>query len=122
MIRRPPRSTLFPYTTLFRSEGEVGQQRITQYTRYLTVGLAFGQAIGYVFLFRSFTASAGQPLIDDFNAATVFLIVMCLTAGCVLVMWLGELITQRGIGNGISLMIFASIVSRSGRASCRERV
>ncbi len=92
-------------------EGEVGQVRITQYTRYLTVGLSFAQAIGYVFLFRSFEASAGQPVIDDFDVATLFLIVMALTCGCVLVMWMGELITQRGIGNGISLMIFASIVS-----------
>jgi preprotein translocase subunit SecY len=104
-------TVVVPSLEKLQKEGEVGQQRITQYTRYLTVGLAFGQAIGYVFLFRSFTASAGTPLIDDFNAATVFLIVMCLTAGCILVMWLGELITQRGIGNGISLMIFASIVS-----------
>jgi preprotein translocase subunit SecY len=104
-------TVVVPSLEKLQKEGEVGQQRITQYTRYLTVGLAFGQAIGYVFLFRSFTASAGTPLIDNFNAATVFLIVMCLTAGCILVMWLGELITQRGIGNGISLMIFASIVS-----------
>jgi preprotein translocase subunit SecY len=104
-------TVVVPSLEKLSKEGEVGQQRITQYTRYLTVGLAFGQAIGYVFLFRSFTAQAGQPLIDNFNAATVFLIVMCLTTGCILVMWLGELITQRGIGNGISLMIFASIVS-----------
>jgi preprotein translocase subunit SecY len=75
------------------------------------VGLAFGQSLGYVFLFRSFTAQAGQPLIENFNAPRVFLISLSLTAGSVLVMWLGELITQRGIGNGISLMIFASIVS-----------
>ena len=104
-------TVVVPSLEKLQKEGEVGQQRITQYTRYLTVGLAFGQAIGYVFLFRSFTASAGEPLFDDFGAANVFLIVMCLTAGCVLVMWLGELITQRGIGNGISLMIFASIIS-----------
>jgi preprotein translocase subunit SecY len=104
-------TVVVPSLEKLQKEGEVGQQRITQYTRYLTVGLAFGQAIGYVFLFRSFTASAGQPLFDDFSAPAVFLIVMCLTAGCVLVMWLGELITQRGIGNGISLMIFASIIS-----------
>src|SRR5688500_10868555 len=104
-------TVVVPSLEKLQKEGEVGQQRITQYTRYLTVGLAFGQAIGYVFLFRSFTAQAGQPLIDNFNAATVFLIVMCLTTGCILVMWLGELITQRGIGNGISLMIFASIVA-----------
>jgi preprotein translocase subunit SecY len=93
-------------------EGEVGQARITQYTRYLTVGLAFAQSIGYVFLFKSFSASAGEPVISHFDAPHVFLIVISLTAGCVLLMWMGELITQRGIGNGISLMIFASIVSR----------
>jgi preprotein translocase subunit SecY len=104
-------TVVVPSLEKLQKEGEVGQQRITQYTRYLTVGLAFGQAIGYVFLFRSFTSNAGQELIENFNAATVFVIVTCLTAGCILVMWLGELITQRGIGNGISLMIFASIVS-----------
>jgi preprotein translocase subunit SecY len=93
-------------------EGEVGQARITQYTRYLTVGLAFAQSIGYVFLFRSFESSVNIPLIPNFNLAKVFLIVITLTAGCVLLMWMGELITQRGIGNGISLMIFASIVAR----------
>src|SRR3979409_813844 len=93
-------------------EGEVGQARITQYTRYLTVGLAFAQSIGYVFLFRSFAAGAGQPIIPKFDAPHVFLIVLSLTAGTVLLMWMGELITQRGIGNGISLMIFASIASR----------
>ena len=93
-------------------EGEVGQARITQYTRYLTVGLAFAQSIGYVFLFRSFEQSAGVSVIPNFNLAKVFLIVVSLTAGTVLLMWMGELITQRGIGNGISLMIFASIVAR----------
>src|SRR5919106_1732789 len=92
-------------------EGEVGQARITQYTRYLTVGLAAAQAVGYVFLFRSQGNSAGAPVFDNFNAGSVILVVLCLTAGCVLLMWRGELITQRGIGNGISLMIFASIVS-----------
>jgi preprotein translocase subunit SecY len=93
-------------------EGEVGQARITQYTRYLTVGLAFAQSIGYVFLFRSFEKTAGQTLIPNFTLFKVFLIVISLTAGTVLLMWMGELITQRGIGNGISLIIFASIVSR----------
>jgi preprotein translocase subunit SecY len=101
-----------PSLEKLQKEGEVGQARITQYTRYLTVGLAFAQSIGYVFLFRSFSASAGQPIIPSFDAPHVFLIVISLTAGTVLLMWMGELITQRGIGNGISLMIFASIVSR----------
>ncbi len=93
-------------------EGEVGQARITQYTRYLTVGLAFAQSIGYVFLFRSFQTQAGVTLISNFTLFKVFIIVISLTAGTVLLMWMGELVTQRGIGNGISLLIFASIVSR----------
>ena len=101
-----------PSLEKLQKEGEVGQARITQYTRYLTVGLAFAQSIGYVFLFRSFEQSAGVTLISNFNLAKVFLIVVSLTAGTVLLMWMGELVTQRGIGNGISLLIFASIVSR----------
>jgi preprotein translocase subunit SecY len=101
-----------PSLEKLQKEGEVGQQRITQYTRYLTVGLAAAQSVGYVFLFRSQGNSNGQPVFTNFNAGTLVLVVVCLTAGCVLLMWLGELITQRGIGNGISLMIFASIVSR----------
>src|SRR4030081_3668902 len=93
-------------------EGEVGQARITQYTRYLTVGLAFAQSIGYVFLFHTLQAKAGESVVTHFDAPHIFLIVICLTTGCVLLMWVGELITQRGIGNGISLLIFASIVAR----------
>src|SRR3989337_2195202 len=100
-----------PSLEKLQKEGEVGQQKITQYTRYLTVGLAAAQAIGYVFLFRSQGNNAGTPVIDNFSPGGVILIVVCLTAGCVLLMWMGELITQRGIGNGISLMIFASIVA-----------
>ncbi|MDP9377485.1 MAG: preprotein translocase subunit SecY [Actinomycetota bacterium] len=92
-------------------EGEVGQAKITQYTRYLTVGLAAAQAVGYVFLFRNQGQNAGATVFENFNLATIILVVVCLTAGCVLLMWMGELITQRGIGNGISLMIFASIVA-----------
>src|SRR4051812_35219639 len=104
-------TVVVPSLEKLQKEGEVGQQRITQYTRYLTVGLAFAQSIGYVFLFRSFSSSAGASIIPDFDTPHVFLIVMSLTAGTVLLMWMGELITQRGIGNGISLMIFASIAS-----------
>src|SRR4029453_9705602 len=91
-----------------RKEGEVGQQKITQYTRYLTVALAFGQSIGYVFLFRTFS-SGSADVVENFTFGRVFVIVMTLTAGCVLLMWLGELITQRGIGNRIPLIIFASL-------------
>jgi preprotein translocase subunit SecY len=104
-------TVVVPSLEKLQKEGEVGQQKITQYTRYLTVGLAFGQSFGYVYLFRSFGQTAGSDVVGTLSGARVLLIVACLTAGCTLLMWLGELITQRGIGNGISLMIFASIVS-----------
>jgi preprotein translocase subunit SecY len=103
-------TVVVPSLEKLRKEGEVGQQKITQYTRYLTVGLAFGQSIGYVFLFRTFS-SGGNEVVENFTFGRVLVIVMTLTAGCVLLMWFGELITQRGIGNGISLMIFASIAA-----------
>jgi preprotein translocase subunit SecY len=106
-------TVVVPSLEKLQKEGEVGQQKITQYTRYLTVGLAFAQSFGYVLLFRSFGSEAGGAnVLGTLSGAKVFLIVISLTAGCTLLMWLGELITQRGIGNGISLMIFASIVSR----------
>jgi preprotein translocase subunit SecY len=104
-------TVVVPSLERLQKEGEVGQQKITQYTRYLTVGLAFGQSIGYVFLFRSFQNQAGTSVVGELTPTKLFLIVICLTAGCTLLMWMGELITQRGIGNGISLMIFASIVA-----------
>jgi preprotein translocase subunit SecY len=104
-------TVVVPSLEKLQKEGEVGQQKITQYTRYLTVGLAFAQAWGFVFLFRSFGNQAGGNVIGNLTGPKILLIVICLTAGCTLLMWLGELITQRGIGNGISLMIFASIVT-----------
>ena len=103
-------TVVVPSLERLQKEGEVGQQKITQYTRYLTVGLAFGQSLGYVFLFRSFGGS-GTSVVGELTFPKLMLIVISLTAGCTLLMWLGELITQRGIGNGISLMIFASIVA-----------
>ena len=91
-------------------EGEVGQTKITQYSRYLTLGLSILNSIGYLFLFKSYGisfAEAGAPeVIFD------IMVVGTLTAGSMLIMWIGELITQRGIGNGMSLIIFVSIVSR----------
>jgi preprotein translocase subunit SecY len=93
-------------------EGEVGYARITQYTRYLTVGLAFVQSVVVVFIFHLQQSHTGESVISHFDVPHVFLVVASLTAGAVLLMWMGELITQKGIGNGISLLIFASIVSR----------
>jgi preprotein translocase subunit SecY len=105
-------TVVVPSLEKLQKEGEVGQARITQYTRYLTVGLALAQSIGYVFLFRSLGTSSNTQVIAHFTGPRVFMMVISLTAGTILLMWMGELITQRGIGNGISLMIFASIVSR----------
>ncbi len=105
-------TVVVPSLEKLQKEGEVGQQKITQYTRYLTVGLAFAQSFGYVFLFQSFGSESGNNFLGELGGPKILLIVICLTAGCTLLMWLGELITQRGVGNGISLMIFASIVSR----------
>ncbi|MGA8218104.1 MAG: preprotein translocase subunit SecY [Solirubrobacterales bacterium] len=101
-------TVVVPSLERLQKEGEVGQQKITQYTRYLTVVLAFAQSLGFVFLFTS----GNSNIIGARTFPKVFLIVVTLTAGCTVLMWMGELITQRGIGNGISLMIFASIVSR----------
>jgi preprotein translocase subunit SecY len=103
-------TVVVPSLEKLRKEGEVGQQKITQYTRYLTVALAFAQSIGYTFLFRTFS-SGSADVVKGFTFGRVLVIVVTLTAGCVVIMWLGELITQRGIGNGISLMIFASIAA-----------
>jgi preprotein translocase subunit SecY len=91
-------------------EGETGQQKITQYTRYFTLVLALIQSVALVLFFRS--GQTGNVL----AAATpidYFLIVLTLTAGVMLTMWLGELISQHGLGNGISLIITASIISQA---------
>ena len=101
-----------PRLEALMKEGPAGQKKVNQYTRYFTAILAVVEAIGFVFLFRSQGAfpldAAGN---DTFTATNVLLVVVNLTVGAILVMWMGELITQRGVGNGISLMIFASIVS-----------
>jgi preprotein translocase subunit SecY len=98
-------TVVIPSLEKLQKEGEAGQQKITQYTRYLTVALAVVQSFAYVLYFRSVDALPGV------TTGRLFLIVVSLTAGTTLVMWLGELITQRGVGNGISLLIFASIVA-----------
>jgi preprotein translocase subunit SecY len=104
-------TVVMPSLERLQKEGEVGQQKITQYTRYLTVGLSFAQALGYVLLFNNEGFGGVEIISGGATFSKLMLIVISLTAGCVLLMWFGELITQRGIGNGISLMIFASIAS-----------
>jgi preprotein translocase subunit SecY len=96
-------TVVIPRLAELQKEGEAGYAKITQYTRYLTVVLAAAQATGYAFLFRN------QNILDSNTGETV-LIVVTLTAGTTLLMWMGELITKRGVGNGISILIFASIL------------
>jgi preprotein translocase subunit SecY len=97
-------TVVVPKLEQLQKEGEAGFAKINQYTRYLTVALAAAQASGYAFLFER------QGVLQA-NAGRMVLIVLTLTAGCTLLMWMGELITKRGIGNGISLLIFASILT-----------
>jgi len=98
-------TVVIPKLEELAKEGEQGQKVITKYTRWLTVGLASVQALGYVAMFE------GMGGVIDFTWWRGALIVTTLVAGAVAVMWLGELITARGIGNGMSIMIFISIVS-----------
>jgi len=97
---------VFPKLEELAKEGESGRQQINQYTRLLTVPLATVQAIGMVALLRN------QAIISSVDPLTFITIILTMTAGTMFVMWLGELITEYGIGNGISLLIFAGIVGR----------
>ena len=103
--------TVVPSLEKLSKEGESGYKKITQYTRYLTVVLAAFQSAGYVFLFHNGSAIGANDLLPDLTVGRFILIVTTLTAGTTLLMWMGELITQRGVGNGISLLIFASILT-----------
>ena len=112
---------VIPRLEQLRKEGQAGQAKITQYTRYLTLGLAILQSSAFVALARSGqlfggcdqsrrssrTVATGMP---DWLTLTILVITM--TAGTGVIMWLGELITDRGVGNGMSVLIFTSIAAR----------
>ena len=97
-------TVVIPKLEELQKEGEAGMAKINQYTRYLTVALAAAQATGYAYLFQR------QGILTH-NTGRLVLIIVTLTAGTTLLMWMGELMTKRGVGNGISLLIFASILS-----------
>jgi preprotein translocase subunit SecY len=104
-------TVVWPYLERLSKEGELGRRKITQYTRYGTIVLAFVQALGIaLFLERSTEVAGGIPLVYEPGWAFRFMTVLTLCTGSALVMWLGEQITERGIGNGMSLIIFAGIV------------
>jgi preprotein translocase subunit SecY len=110
-----------PTLEALKKEGESGRKKINQYTRYGTVLLASVQAYGIaVGLESTGGGGASAVLVPGFYFR--FTMVVTLTGGTIFLMWLGEQITQRGVGNGISLIIFSGIVAKIGRASCRERV
>jgi preprotein translocase subunit SecY len=97
-------AVVVPKLEQLQKEGEAGYAKINQYTRYLTIVLAALQSLGYAYLFKRQDALQA-------NSGRVVLIVITLTAGTALLMWMGELVTKRGVGNGISIIIFASIIA-----------
>jgi preprotein translocase subunit SecY len=116
-------TVVIPRLEQWQQQGAVGQRKITQWTRYVTVAIALLQSTGLAFLFHNGGGGllgAGQGVdlgidlfggAENFNTGRILIVVLTLTAGTALLMWMGELITQRGIGNGMSLLIFASVVS-----------
>jgi len=113
-------TVVIPKLEEWQKEGAVGQRKITQWTRYVAIAIALLQAAGLTFIFGQgrgsafFTASATAPdivLLPDGMWPRGLLVIMTLVAGTALLMWMGEIISQRGIGNGMSILIFASVVS-----------
>ncbi len=103
-------TVVWPYLEKLSKEGELGRRKITQYTRYLTVGISIVQSTGIALFLQNQTTQGGAPLVPNGGAGFIFITVLSLTTGTAFIMWLGEQITERGIGNGISLIIFAGII------------
>ena len=108
-------AVVIPKIEQWQKQGAVGQKKITQWTRYMTVGLAILQATGIAYQMNNGILFGGtqtnERLIPNFDVPHVALIVLTITAGTAVVMWMGELITQRGVGNGMSILIFTNVVS-----------
>ena len=104
---------VIPRLETLKKEGQAGQAKITQYTRYLTLGLAVLQATGIVAMARTGQLLQGcnQDLLHDDTTVTFLILVITMTAGTAIIMWFGELITDRGIGNGMSILIFCQVVA-----------
>ncbi|APT88277.1 preprotein translocase subunit SecY [Corynebacterium frankenforstense DSM 45800] len=107
-------TVVIPHFEQLKKEGQSGQTKMTQYTRYLTVALALLQSAGIVALAdrEQLLGQGVQVLVADRNLWDLIVLVVTMTAGAIIVMWLGELITEKGIGNGMSLLIFAGIATR----------
>ena len=111
---------VIPRLEALKKEGQAGQTKITQYTRYLTLALALLQATGIVALARSGQLLPGcdKALLYNDNVSTFLVMVLTMTAGTAVIMWLGELVTDRGIGNGMSILIFTQVVADLPRPRC----
>ena len=116
-------AVVIPKLEQWQEQGAVGQRKITQWTRYLGVAIALLQATGITYLFHTGGGGFGANVNtggldvfgDNYNAGRFALVVLTLTTGFALLMWFGEVITQRGVGNGMSLLIFSSVVSQLPR-------
>jgi preprotein translocase subunit SecY len=107
-------TVVIPRLEALKKEGQSGQSKITQYTRYLTIGLAVLQSTTYVAMARAgslFGTDCGQSLLVDDGIFTALVCILVMVAGTGVIMWLGELITERGVGNGMSLLIFTQVVA-----------
>ncbi len=107
--------TSIPRLATLKKEGQAGEAKLTQYTRYLTIALAVLQSTGIIALARSgrlIQGCDGKAIIPDQSVFAIGVLVIAMTAGTGVIMWLGELITNKGIGNGMSLLIFTSVASR----------
>jgi preprotein translocase subunit SecY len=106
-------TVVIPRLETLKNEGQAGQQKITQYTRYLTIGLAILQSTGYIELARSGTLFPGcnQQIIPNASVFRIATMVIIMVAGTSVIMWLGELITDRGVGNGMSVLIFTQVIA-----------
>ncbi|MEM9556517.1 MAG: preprotein translocase subunit SecY [Acidobacteriota bacterium] len=103
-------TVVVPYLEKLSKEGELGRRKITQYTRYGTLLVSLLQSTSIAFVVESFQGPGGAPMVPNPGWGFRLMTILTLTTGCAFVMWLGEQISERGIGNGISLIIFAGIV------------
>ena len=104
-------TVVIPHLEQLSKEGEEGRKKINSYTRWLTLPLAFLQSYGMIILLNNSALAAGAAVLDTSSFITMLPVMISITAGTIFAMWLGELISEKGIGNGISLLIFAGIVS-----------
>src|SRR5512145_2140529 len=100
-------TVVWPYLEKLSKEGELGKRKITQYTRYGTVVLALVQSMGIAVYLERMTLAGGHSIVESPGLGFKLMTVLTLTTGTAFIMWLGEQITERGIGNGMSLLIFA---------------